>query len=298
MMKRIIVLGSMLCMTTLALACDVCGCSANGYGAGLLSAYRYNTMSMRWYHSPFEQRLDQGIPTKDRFQRIDYNLRYHLGSRWIGSFTQAFQWNHREGPDRSLTLSGLGDTRLTLTYVLLDNILVGERGQLYWELGTGVKAPTGRFDDDLYLSDLPENFNLGNGSWASLWQSSILYNWSSLGWVTNGAYQLNGRTEDDYHFGNQLSISSLVFVRQSLGEMTEVIPFAGIFFERIEQDLFYADNQAHGTGGQGHFLTFGINAKYQDFLLGCTVFSPFQQNYAAGEMQAQTRFTLDLTYAF
>lgn len=255
-------------------------------------------MSIRWYHSPFEQLLDQGIPTKDDFQRVDFNLRYHIGGRWIGTFVQSYQWNRRVGPDRSFTLDGLGDSRFTLSYALLDNILVGEKGQLYWEMGAGIKAPTGRFEDNLYQSDLPENFNIGNGSWASLWQSSILYNWSTLGWITNFAFQLNGRTKEDYHFGNQLSISSMLFVRQSLSESMELIPFAGVFYEDIGQDLLYEDNAAHGTGGHGYYLTAGLNAKYRDFLLGCSIFIPFQQKYAEGEMQAKMRLTLDLTYAF
>ncbi len=298
MTRRIVMLSSMLFWGTVVMACDVCGCSANGYGAGLLSAYRYNTFSLRWYQSPFEQILDQGIRTKDNFQRVDFNLRYHFAGRWIGSLTQAYQWNHRQGPDRVLTLDGLGDTRFTLTYVLLDNILVGEKGQLYWEVGTGIKAPTGKFDEDLHQADLPENFNLGNGSWASLWQTSLLYNRGSLGWVNNLAYQLNGRTSEDYHFGNQFSISSYFFVRQSLNPSMELIPFAGIFYEEIAQDLFYKDNMAHGTGGSGYFVAAGLNAKYRDLLLGCSIFAPFQQNYAEGEMEAKTRLTIDLTYAF
>jgi len=298
MNKRILLLWGLLFGTNLLLACDVCGCSANGYGAGLLSAYRYNTMSVRWFYSPFEQVLNQGIPTKDGFNRVDFNLRYHIRGRWIGSLVQPYQWNHRMGPDRSFTLDGLGDFRFTLSYVLLDNILIGEKGQLYWEYGAGLKAPTGKFDDDIHQSRLPENFNIGNGSWASLWQTSILYNWSQFGWATNMAYQLNGRTEEDYHFGNQLSLSSMCFVRQSLSESAELIPFAGIFYEKIHQDLFYEDNAAHATGGEGYYLTAGLNTKYRDFLLGCSIFTPFQQNYAEGEMQAKTRLTLELTYAF
>lgn len=298
MTKKTVMLGSMLWWGTVVLACDVCGCSANGYGAGLLSAYRYNTISLRWYQSPFKQLLDQGTPTTDNFQRIDINLRYHFGGRWIASLVQPYQWNHRVGPDRSLTLDGLGDTRFTLAYVILDNVLVGDKGQLYWELGAGVKAPTGKFDEDLHQADLPENFNIGNGSWASLWQTSLLYNWGKLGWANNLAYQLNGRTREDYHFGNQLSVSSFFFARQSLNQSTELIPFAGFFYEEIAQDLFYENNAAHGTGGRGQYLTFGLNAKYRDLLVGCSVFTPFRQNYAEGEMEAGTRLNIDLTYAF
>lgn len=298
MSKRILLLWGLLCSTTLLLACDVCGCGANGYGAGLLSAYRYNTMSVRWYYSPFEQELDQGSPTIDGFHRMDFSLRYHIGERWISNLVQPYQWNHRAGPDRSITLDGLGDSRLMLSYVLLDNTLIGEKGQLYWEFGTGVKAPTGKFDDDIYQSDLPENFNIGNGSWASLWQTTVLYSWSQFGWVTNMTYQINGRTNDDYHFGNQLSLSSMCFVRQPLSESAEIIPFAGVFYEKVDQDLFYEDNVAHGTGGEGYYLTVGLNTKYRDFLLGCSLFTPFRQKYAEGEMEAQTRLTLDLTYAF
>lgn len=298
MFNRLLLFTALLFVALPTQACDVCGCSVSGYGAGLLSAYRYNTIGWRWYESPFKQNLDQGIATEDNFQLLDVSLRYHLGTRWILGVNQAYQWNHRQGPDRSLTLDGIGDTRLMASYVLLDNILVGTKGQLYWELGSGVKLPTGSFNDDLYQDDLPENFNIGNGSWAYLLQTSLVYNYSKMGWVLNGSYQANGRTKDDYHFGNQFSLSTLIFARQSIGEKAELIPFLGLFHEQISSDKFYQDNGAHGTGGEGTFWTMGLNAKYLDYLLGVSYFQAFQQSYAEGEMEAKPRFSLELTYSF
>ena len=293
-----------ICLVLLALsivnanACDVCGCSVNGFGAGLLSAYRYNVISLRYYQSPFEQILQRGIPTEDVFHQSELNLRYHLSPKFIVSVNQSFQWNRRVGPGNDAFISGLGDTRLRASYVFLDNILLGESSSLYWELGTGIKLPSGKYDPNIYRDDLPENFNIGNGSWGYLFQSSLLLHYYKFGLVANGSYQSNQATKDGYDFGDQFSLSMILFRRFSLSEKWELVPFGGGFHERIQKDELYNDKNAHGTGGRGYFFSTGMNIKYDAWLIGASYFNPFNQAYAEGEMRAKSRFSLELTYTF
>lgn len=298
MFRRTLAIIGLLLLSIPSIACDVCGCSINAYGAGLLSTYRYNTISLGWHDSPFQQLLNQGIPTKDNFRSLELSVRYHLSQRWVITLQQPYQWNHRLGPDKSVNLNGFGDTRLMGTYVFADNIPVGASSQLYWEAGMGTKLPSGRFNDNIYLDDLPDNFNIGNGSWAYLFQSSIMFHFDKLGMVLNSAYQANTKNIDDYHFGNQWSMNAVLFARHQLSEKAEIIPFSGLLYENIKADQRYNDNDVHGTGGKGYFLSLGANFKYGNYLLGTSCLVPLSQTYAQGEMKAKTRYSLELTYSF
>ncbi|MBK7477877.1 MAG: transporter [Haliscomenobacter sp.] len=70
----------------------------------------------------------------------------------------------RRHPGENQSLGGFGDTRLSLSYALLDQKPLGKKATLYVEAGLGVKAPTGAYDENLLNKNLPENFNTGLGA--------------------------------------------------------------------------------------------------------------------------------------
>jgi hypothetical protein len=281
-------------------ACDVCGCSVNSYRAGLLTNFQNNTLRLGWNHSRFQQVVERGASTSDRFQLLELSLRYHVTDRLIFSGRQSYQWNRREYPEAvSQSLEGLGDAQLLISYVLLNNTNVGSSGRLYLEFGAGVKLPSGQFDDDIYRQDLPENFNIGNGSWGYLSQLNILYNLTRIGLALNAAYQINGPTaEDDYHFGDQATAGLTAFYKQAIGKNAELLPMGSIRYEFIAQDRLYNQNFAHGTGGEGLFLSAGLNFRYLSWMVGANYAQAVKQSYSGGEMKALGRIGLDLTYTF
>lgn len=282
-----------------ALGCDVCGCSINGFGAGLLAVYRSNTVGIRAFNVPYIQDLTFEVPVEDEFQKVEFYFRYHLfKQKWIVTGNLPYVHNVRlDGPTTTI-LNGLGDIRANLHYALLDNIPAGKNAFLYWEIGTGIKLATGTYDKQIHQRELPENFNIGNGSLGYTLQSNAVYNRGKLGWVWNANYQFNAKTSDGYHFGNQWTTSSLVFYRLGVGAIHEVIPYIGVLFEKTEKDKDFYNVSAHGTGGKGLFFNSGINYKFMPFMVGASVSFPLSQKFALGEMKARPRLAIDFTFNF
>ena len=145
-------------------ACDVCGCSISNNGTGILSAYQYNTFGIRWYNTTFRQAPEFGN-TRDVFQTAEVFFQFHPIERLRLSAFQAIKWHQRFGYTEveDASLFGLGDTRFMANYAVIEQLRIIGASTLYWELGSGIKLPTGKYDDQIHRKDLPENFNLGNG---------------------------------------------------------------------------------------------------------------------------------------
>lgn len=279
-------------------ACDACGCSISGGGIGLLSAYRYNYIGLQWYRSAFATIPGHGQGADDSFNTFELSFRYHLSDRLKVLINQPFEVNTREVEGQSRSLQGLSDTRIVVNYTLFKDVPIGKKAKLYAEIGTGLKLPFGKFDPDIHDTDLPENFNIGNGSLGYLFQSDLILsiNKSGIVWSTN--IQINDQTERGYSFGNQLSSQGLVFHEIQIKEKWSIIPNTGLYAEWLSSDQYANKNTVEGTGGNGVFFTTGLNVKRNKWVLGMTVSLPVSQNYSNKEVEAGNRFSCQTTYIF
>ncbi|MEM1326574.1 MAG: hypothetical protein AAGI23_11495 [Bacteroidota bacterium] len=299
-MKQLqLTLVGLLLLVTSATACDVCGCNISNNGTGILAAYRYNTIGMRWYNNIFQQSPDYGN-TKDYFQTLEFAAQFHPTDRLRLSIFQPIKWHQQFGENevQDASLFGLGDTRLMANYALLQNVRVVGASTLYWEVGGGMKLPTGAYDDRIHLRDLPENFNIGNASWGYIAQSTLVYNTLDVGLVLNGSYQHHQAARTDYQFGDQLTANVMVFAQKSFTKKWRTVPFGGIYYEQVQVDRLYNDRAAHGTGGKGWFASTGVNFIFDQWLVSATYTHPFQQSYTDDEMIAKPRMAVELNYVF
>lgn len=280
-----------------ALACDICGCSVSSNGVGLLSAYQYNTVGIRWFSTHFKQHPDFGS-TKDNFKTIDIYAQWHFKNRLRLSIFQPYKWHIRNTGNTTTSIDGFGDTRLVANYALVNNLKLTDASSLFWELGGGVKLPTGKFNAQIHRTGLPENFNLGNRSWAFTAQSNLVYNLSKIGIISFTNYQYNLVSSSEYHFGGQFSNTLAVFAQNSITRRFKTIPHAGFYFEHVEKDKLYNKNDAHGTGGHGLFASGGINFVVSDFLIGSSFMLPIKGKYGEQEVLAKPRVALELAYIF
>lgn len=297
MFYRMTILLSFMLIGVNALACDVCGCSVSSNGVGLLSAYQYNTVGVRWFSTHFKQHPDFGN-TKDNFEALDIYAQWRFKNRFRLSVFQPYKWHVRNTEDVTTSINGLGDTRLLLNYALLNNLKLTNGNSIYWELGGGVKLPTGKFNPQIHRTGLPENFNLGNGSWAFTVQSNLVYNFSKIGIISFTNYQYNLVSSSDYHFGGQFSNILAVFAQNSITRKFKTIPHAGFYFEQVGKDKLYNGNHAHGTGGHGLFASGGINFVVKDFLISSSFMLPIKGNYGEQEILVKPRVALEMAYIF
>ena len=298
MIKRIFLITVLGCILQFqALACDVCGCSINGTGLGLMSAYRYNFVGMNWQYASFEGSLLHGSGSIDHFHTAELAVRYHFTDNFKVLVNQPFKFNTRSLNGETSQLQGLGDTRVLANYTFLKDKKIGGF-DIYAELGAGAQLPVGQYDSDLHSKDLPENFNAGRGSWGWLAQPNLILSKGNMGFIFNGSYQYNMATETGYRFGNQMTGQLLYFYRKDVNENFTVTPYGGVVGERITQDIYPNGVLVGGTSGKGVFTSAGINLKVKDFLFSTAYSLPVWQLYSLNEVSAKSRITAQVSYIF
>ncbi|MEO1263410.1 MAG: transporter [Bacteroidota bacterium] len=297
MARYISVLAFLLFATVNGEACDACGCSISGQGIGLLTNFRTNVAGIRYFNTPFHAAPLEGS-TEDRFHLAEFFVRYQFNKRFKLMLSQPYRYNvRRDLHASSLDIDGIADTRILGSYALVDQ-WTSNTSRLYWELGAGIKLPVGKYDADIHDRDMPENFNIGNGSWGYLLQTSAVYSNNQFGISLNAASQLNGKTSAGYHFGNQISGSLLLFTEKSLGKKGRIVPLVGGSAEIISKDKFANGKNVHSTGGRGLYGMIGVNAGFDRWQLGASFSKPLTQHYSDGEVIADDRFSIEMNYFF
>jgi hypothetical protein len=282
-----------------AQACCNAGGLASCGSTGLLTGLRNSSTNLRLLDVPFKTNgIVDGESYKDNFYVAELSVRYQVSQRWKLALQQPYRWNVRQLPDETEHLSGLADTRLSGSYALLDNKSLGNHSMLYWEMGAGVKLPTGKYDQSIYYRDLPGNLNLGMGNMGYLLLSNAVFFIKKYGIGFNAAYQLNGKSRDDYQFGDQFTAGLSVFREFSFGEKWKWVPFAAANVEHFGKNYLPSGNFAEGSGGKGYLALLGATASYSNFQLGISAARPFYQQYANGAILAKQRHSLDITYFF
>lgn len=299
MAKRIFLLPliALLCWQW-AYACDACGCSIGGNGIGLLSNYRNNYIGLGWQLGRFNSVPGHGLGSEDQFHTLELSLRYHFTDRFKVLAFQPYRINRRLNSDQSeQQLSGISDTRILGAYTLLRDAALGTV-KVFWEAGAGVKLPVGTYNAHIHDTNLPENFNIGNGSWGYLLQSNLVLIQRQLGLVLNGTYQHNGPARSDYQFGHQLTGQALVFAEANIGNRLQLVPNAGLSLEQITTDRYANGKSVSGTGGRGTYFSGGINLKAGNWIFGAAASLPVEQSYSHGEVEAQPRLSTQILFTF
>ncbi|MBK7407508.1 MAG: hypothetical protein IPL49_14320 [Saprospirales bacterium] len=298
MIKYILGLCIAMSLSVQGMACEACGCSITGSGMGLLTAYRNNTLGLSWFYSPFRGSEALGSNTRDYFHTVELFGNYHITPRLQVSAFLPYRYNNRVTDDQDLSAQGLSDLRIVGSYTFFDNKPLGAHSQLYWDAGAGVRFPTGRYDEDIYQKDLPDNFNVGNGAWSLLLQSRLLYKQERWGASATGNYQVNSATSSGYRFGDQLALTGMLFVRKSVSDKLDGTLFGGVYYERIGQDDYPYGKNPHTTGGEGYYAMASLNVKWNNCLFGASYSHPFSQNYSEGEVIAKPRISANVAFIF
>ncbi|MBK8564319.1 MAG: hypothetical protein IPN76_13520 [Saprospiraceae bacterium] len=282
-----------------AAACDACGCSVNGVGVGLMATYRQNFLGFQYQYAPFRSTLEHAQGATDYFHSVELVARFRVFRRFNLQLNQPYRLNVRHHPDGDDQRSGLGDTRLLASYILLDQLAFGNGYRLYAEAGMGAKAPIGHFNANIHDEhNLPENFNPGNGSWAGLTQANLVLGRKNGGITLTGSYQHNRPSTSGYRFGHQWSGQALLFNQFTTKGGLSLTPYCGVAAEGVGRDVKANGKYAASTGGKGWYAAAGINLRFDQWLVGAGYSQPFSQHYSSAEVEAKGRLILQLSYIF
>lgn len=283
-------------------ACDACGCGIGGGGFGLLSVYRNNFVGLNYGILPFKSRLSSGeyTGTEDDFHQLELQFRYEMFPGWRVDAFVPYRHNVRHSPDGDETLSGPGDARLGIAYVLADNRLLGNNGgSWYWEAGPVLSLPTGAYDDNLLDSRfLPDNFNLGKGAAGFGLQTALVFSSGKYGLALNARHQRYAKSGTYYRFGAETAAGAQVFGQFSHDPHWKLVPFAGASYEYIAANQTVDDQPVHATGGNAWLATAGVNVRYDDVTLGLRINQPLRQDYSAGMAEAGLSANVQLLFNF
>lgn len=291
---------AIFCSSTIY-ACDACGCSANGFGIGLMTDYRSNFIRLGYFDTRFSSNSEHGHHnSSDIFNRMNVSVRYSFKRlpklRFMGDLS--YGHNLRSNSSSETLVKGFSDTRLLVNYTLLNTMAKNMKTAFYMEAGGGVSLPTGRFNDATFSDkNLPENFNIGKGSLGYIFQINAVLSHNKSGLLINNNYQLNSRTAQGYHFGNQFSSQLTAFRELSIGNFA-VIPNAGLLYEHISSDEYSNNNRVPETGGKGLFFSSAINFKTDKWLAGVSYSLPIDQHYSGGVIDAGNRLAVHFSFLF
>lgn len=277
--------------------CDACGCSANGGSMGFSSMLNSNFVGIRYIHQSYKSRdgvfnnspwIDENFNTAQLWARVPVTERIEVMA------LVPYHFNNREKATGKENIDGLGDITLMGFYTLFgtksDSATVFHK----FQLGAGVKAPTGKYDSANNGSINP-SFQLGTGSWDYTLASEYTVKKNNLGLNATVNYVFKTENEKNYQFGNQFNYAATLFYSAKIDNL-DIVPQLGMAGEK------YDENKDHGedvplTAGDILFGKMGIELGLQKFSLGLSTMLPINQNLTGGRVEANYRWSLNLNYS-
>lgn len=276
--------------------CDACGCSASGGSMGFHSILNNNFVGVRYIHQSYKSK--EGIFNNSPWAKEDFNTVQFWGRVPISKKIQLmalvpYHFNQRIKTNDTQNINGLGDVSLLGFYNLLqtqtNSIGIGHK----WEIGAGVKLPTGTYNKENNGSVNP-SFQLGTGSWDYTIASEYTLQYKKMGLNTTANYIIKTENNKNYQFGNQFNYGTTLFYSTAIDKMT-VIPQIGILGESYEINKEWGIDVPK-TQGNILFSRLGIEMGYKKFSFGTNLMLPVTQNLTGNQVEAQYRWAINLNY--
>lgn len=288
-MTRILLIWQLLfCLilitTTKAKACDVCGCGSSSSFLGILPQFQKKLLGVNYQYTHFthpETSISNnglGYVNKDIYQRTEvYTRWYPIEKLQLFAFIP-FAMHQRTETEGNSTISGIGDTRLSANYMLINT---GDSANMKWKntllLGIGIHMPTGKYQQrDIKGLMLPAGMQIGRGAFGYSFQSNYLTRIEKWGVNVDLNYQFYGENERSYQFGSQI-LSTFSLFRWMVLNQTMLLPSVGLRIENFAKDSNFNIPQMN-TGGQAFLGVLGLDFYQKRFLHQCYVQVPIS-NY-------------------
>jgi hypothetical protein len=277
--------------------CDACGCSASGGSMGFASMLNSNFIGIRyfnqnykstdglysnslWYTENFNTtQVWARIPVRENLQ-MSVLLPYHSHARSTATGNQA--------------ISGLGDVTLLAMYRLYQTHKDSTYLVHTWQMGGGLKLPTGKFNETNSGAINP-SFQLGTGSWDYLLATEYIVRRKQFGLNTLLNYIIKTENQKSYRFGNQLNYAATFFYLYEKDTFS-FAPQIGLAGENYESNYQYGQ-KLNKTAGNALFGKLGFEVGRNAFSLGVNAMLPIKQNLTGGNVEANYRWSVNLNYS-
>ncbi len=306
-MRKWLILIALALFINEASACEICGCSGNGYHLGILPQFKKHFIGVRNTYRVFNSQhlISEQLHILGNRSVEYYNTTELWGRYQAGKKTQLFllvPYNHfvqHEEGKPSQKVQGLGDISLLANHILL-NKNAGKMGKLQqtWQAGAGLKLPTGKYDSN-NSDDLNANMNAGTGSVDVLLNTIYTLRYDHLGLNLDMGYRINTENTDAFRYGNRLTGGARVFYWKNIGRAMKwsVLPNIGILYDRAAKD-HHGEEKQNFSGGAITNLVAGTEIYSGKWALGASWFHPLKQNLSKGLVTMKSQITVNLAYVF
>jgi hypothetical protein len=277
--------------------CDACGCSASGGSMGFASMLNSNFVGIRYFNQHYK--TSDGLYSNSPWYNEDFNTvqvwaRIPVNKNFQVSALIPYHFHTRETADGNQDIKGIGDITMLAMYRLYQThkdstILVHTL-----QVGGGIKAPTGTFDE-ANAGTVNPSFQIGTGSWDYLLAAEYIVKRKQLGLNAMLNYVIKTENKKQYKFGDQLNYAATFFYLYEK-EKWSLAPQLGFAGE------VYDDNRQYGevvrkTAGDVVFARAGFEVGKDRFSLGANIMLPINQNLSDGRVEARYRWSVNLNYS-
>lgn len=304
-MKRLCCIMLLLATVYTSKACDVCGASSSSQGFGLLPQMTRHFAGLQYQSRSFnstQEALSETAPatySKELYQTIQAWGRYSVREDLQLFAFVPYQINQRTSANTTTENRGIGDISVLASYVAVnsaDSSSIKHRLQI----GGGVKAPTGKHVGvtELEKQGLP-NMQPGTGSWDFLLNTNYTARVENVGINIDANYTITTLTSDRYKYGNRLATQLSAFYSYTTGSIV-LMPNVGLRYDYTLHDYENYDKKwlNTGTGGYISYLTAGVQAYYQNVGIQLSYSKPIVQDFANGNVNAQSNITAGALIVF
>ncbi|RZJ72268.1 transporter [Flavobacterium sp.] len=277
--------------------CDACGCSATGGSMGFASLLNTNFVGLRYIYQRYSSTdgLYANSPWfTEQFNSVQVWGRIPVFKNAQVSVLLPYHNNTRETETGSHTISGLGDLTVIGLYRVYQTMTDSTFFAHTIQLGAGLKAPTGKYDEANNGSINP-GFQLGTGSWDYLFLAENTIRRKKFGFQTMLNYVVKTENQKHYRFGNQFNYSGTFFWLQERDAFS-LSPQVGVAGEVSQGNKQYRQLVSR-TSGNILFGKLGIEGGIKRWSAGAQFLLPLNQDLTGGRVNAKYRVGINVNYS-
>lgn len=277
--------------------CDACGCSASGGSMGFASMLNSNFIGIRYFNQSYKS--TDGLYSNSSWYNEDFNTvqvwaRIPVIKNVQISVLAPYHFHSRQTENGEQKISGVGDVTALAMYRLYQTHKDSTHLVHTWQIGAGVKAPTGKFNES-NSGNVNPSYQVGTGSWDYLLAAEYVIKRKKMGFNAMLNYVFKTQNEKFYRFGNQLNYAGTFFYlyENKAFSIAPQLGFAGEVYQNNEQHK----QVVRDTAGDILFGKVGFEMGKNKFSFGASAMIPINQNLTGGRVEANYRWSVNLNYS-
>ena len=302
-MRKIILLSALgILYLAPSFACEICGGGLGNNYTGLLPNFNKRFVGIRYHFNQLYTQLNvEGNTTpltnKEKYHTAELWFAWNIGTRWrvmaIVPYSRIEKYNY--GTSNESTKNGLGDINLSGYYNVLNKSQTFK--QSIW-LGVGTKLPSGKYNKEEYVdTNSPNIYQLGTGSIDFTGSVNYDVRFNKIGLNTNISYKLNTKNEDEYQYGNKITLNGSLYYNTSINNAINIRPNAGFQYETQEKDHSMGFKMDE-TGGHNTNINLGVETTVKNIAIGFSYQAPLSQHISQGRTELINKFLTHITFTF